>query len=65
MKSMAYSVIPFECYKCGKKLAAKMEYTSGFGKGGHQAKCPACGLVQGEFPMRVIEVLVRKEALNS
>lgn len=51
----------FECKKCGKKLTVEVEYAlSNFGEGG-QVRCPACGfVVEGNFPQKVKEVLVRE-----
>jgi hypothetical protein len=58
-----FIIIPFRCAKCGKELEAHVDATPGFSAGWQTAKCPHCGLEQGDgkgsFPARVLRTIER------
>jgi hypothetical protein len=65
---MGYIVIPFDCQACGKKLEAHVDSAPGFRSGWYLAKCPNCGLEQGDgrgsFPAPVLRTIELKEGLE-
>ena len=54
---MAFTMMSFTCELCGKELEAQVAVAPGYSAGMDQAKCPHCGLVQGMFPGKVMNVV--------